>query len=200
MAISLATLKGLSMKQKVVATLLIGVILAAIFIYFIYLPKAEEMVRLSGEIEELSGRINVHRAKAARLDVEKREHELFLRQLAQLKEQLPPEAEVEVLLKQVSELGIRTGLDFKLWRPVEKIKGPEGLYTEIPINVEVGGSYHALGVFFDKISKLPRIVTVSNLTMSSPQVERERILIATIFVATAFASAAESAALPQAKQ
>ncbi|MFQ5781101.1 MAG: type 4a pilus biogenesis protein PilO, partial [Nitrospiria bacterium] len=71
-----------------------------------------------------------------------------------------------------------------------------GLYVEIPVNIEVAGGYHSLAVFFDKISKLSRIVNVSNIRMTSPKAERDNIVIQTSFSATAFASVEEGAAVP----
>jgi len=141
----------------------------------------------------LNNEINIHRTKVRRLDELKKENSDLQRQLAVLKEQLPPEAEVEILLKQVSELGGRTGLDFKLWQPVQKKPNSSGLYVEIPVNVEVAGGYHSLGAFFDKISKLPRIINVSNIRMGASKAQANRVFIQTSFSATAFASLDESA-------
>jgi type IV pilus assembly protein PilO len=79
-------------------------------------------------------------------------------------------------------------LDFKLWRPSERRPGASGLYTEIPVDVEVAGGYHAVASFFDRIGKLPRIVNVSGLKMTNPKVDKSRLMIQTTFRATAFAA------------
>jgi type IV pilus assembly protein PilO len=187
---------SLSNRQKYIALGSFAVILIGGWIWLIYLPKSDEIKALNGQIANLNNQIGINRTRVVRLAELKQENQLLETQLAELKEQLPPEAEVEVLLKQVSDLGIGTGLDIKLWKPAERKQNPEGLYTEIPVNVEVTGGYHALGAFFDKISKLPRIINVSGIRMANPKVERDKLAIQTSFVATAFAASAAAPAKP----
>ncbi|MFQ5950122.1 MAG: type 4a pilus biogenesis protein PilO [Nitrospiria bacterium] len=196
MEINLETLRNLTNTQKFVSLALIVVILVGAFVMLVSIPKNSEIDRLEGEIARLNNEINIHLIKVRKLVLLKKENMALKLQLTALKEQLPPEAEVEVLLKQISDLGGRTGLDFKLWRPAAKKKNPSGLYVEIPVNIEVAGGYHSLAVFFDKISKLSRIVNVSNIRMTSPKAERDNIVIQTSFSATAFASVEEGAAVP----
>lgn len=188
MAINLETIKSLSNKQKFVAIFLTITVFAGSFIWFVFIPKNEEIARSEREISTLSNEINVLRVKVRRLAQLKREDMILQRKLREMKEQLPSEAEIEFLLKQVSDLGGRSGLDFKLWRPGAKVKNASGLYIEIPVSIEVVGGYHSVGVFFDKISKLRRIINVSDIRMSSPKIERNRMMIQTTFSATAFAA------------
>lgn len=189
MAINLETIKSLSNKQKFVAIFLTIAVFAGSFIWFVFIPKNEEIAKTERTISTLSNEINVLRVKVRRLDQLKREDRILQRKLREMKEELPSEAEIEFLLKQVSDIGGRSGLDFKLWRPGPKVENASGLYTEIPVNIEVAGGFHSVGIFFDKISKLKRIINVSNIRMSSPTINRNRVMIQTSFSATAFASA-----------
>lgn len=188
MAIDLETIKSLSSKQKFVAIFLTIAVFAGSFIWFVFIPKNEAISRAERKISTLSNEINVLRVKVRRLDQLKREDMILQRKLREMKEQLPSEAEIERLLKQVSDIGGRSGLDFKLWRPGAKVENASGLYLEIPVSIEVAGGFHSVGVFFDRISKLKRIINVSNIKMSSPIIDRNRVMIQTRFVATAFAS------------
>jgi type IV pilus assembly protein PilO len=189
-------IKALSNRQKLIALGLLVFIVIGGWVWLIYLPKSDQIATLNEQVANLNNQIGINRTKVLRLAELKRENDQLQKQLAELKEQLPPEAEVEVFLKQVSELGIRTGLDIKLWKPAERKQSPEGLYTEIPVNVEVSGGYHALGAFFDKVSKLPRIINVSGIRMTNPKVDREKLLIQTSFVAIAFAASTSNPAPP----
>lgn len=197
MDIQLDTLKNLSNKQKLIAFSLFIAVTAGAFIWFVFIPKSDEIAKIEREISNLNEEINVHRVKVRRLDELKRENRALQRQLEEQKEQLPSEAEIEILLRQVSELGGRSGLDFKLWRPGPRKVNDSGLYMEIPVSVEVAGGYHSVGVFFDKISKLKRIINVSNIRMASPEMKSDRIEIQTHFSATAFASVEEEALAEQ---
>jgi len=181
-------IKNIPNQLRLVILALGIVIIVGMFIAFIYIPKNNEKSQLSGDIAKLENEINIYRVKVRRLEELKRENAELERQLAEKKEQLPQEAEVATLLKQISELGIRAGLDFRLWRPAERKENASGLYVEIPVNVEVAGGYHALGLFFDRVSKLPRIVNISNLRMTNAKVEKDKLSIQTSFVATAFAA------------
>jgi type IV pilus assembly protein PilO len=91
-----------------------------------------------------------------------------------------------MLLKQLSDLGIRLGLDIKLWKPGNQADDPSRLFVRMPVSVEVAGGYHTAAMFFDRINKLPRIINVSDLRMGSSRIEQDRVVIQTLFELTAF--------------
>lgn len=187
----LEKINSLPKYQKLIVGILIIVIILAVFFYFSYLPKKETIGSLQNEISKLQNEININMTKARRLEELKKENEELERQLTLKKYQLPPEAEVESLLKQVSELGLGVGLDFKLWRPSPKMVSPSGLYIEIPVDIEIVGHYHTVATFFDRVGKLSRIVNIKNIQMSNPRVVNDRVMLQTRFVATAFAAVEE---------
>jgi type IV pilus assembly protein PilO len=55
------------------------------------------------------------------------------------------------------------------------------------VDVEVAGGYHSVAMFFDRISKLRRIVNVVDIKMGSAKIDRNRVVIQTTFKAVAFA-------------
>ena len=61
----------------------------------------------------------------------------------------------------------------------------------MPVSVEVSGVYHTAGLFFDRINRLPRIITVSGLKMGSPKLEQGRIVSQTTFDLIAYAAPQE---------
>ena len=78
--------------------------------------------------------------------------------------QLPNKSEIEALLIEVNQAGLRRGLQFELFRPAqEQIKD---FYAELPIAVKINGTYHDFGAFAADIAKLPRIVTLNNLSIA----------------------------------
>ena len=90
------------------------------------------------------------------------------------------------LLKQISELGLKSGLEILLWKPQARKTDPQGLYVEIPVNVEVLTEYHELGVFYSHISRLPRLVNISDIKMKVDKKATGRINA--VFTARTFAS------------
>ncbi|HEW81318.1 MAG TPA: hypothetical protein ENH18_03005 [Nitrospirae bacterium] len=89
-------------------------------------------------------------------------------------------------------MGLRSGLDIILWKPEPRKTDPEGLYVEIPVNVEVMTNYHQLGVFFSHISRLQRLVNISDIMLD---VKNTRIYAK--FTARTFASAEPAAVAVQ---
>ena len=73
---------------------------------------------------------------------------------------LPERHETPGLLDDITFVGTTTGLDFvKLnWQPEIE----QEIYIELPIDIEVLGSYHEFGEFVSRIAGLPRIVTLHN--------------------------------------
>jgi type IV pilus assembly protein PilO len=77
---------------------------------------------------------------------------------------LPEKEEIPSLLAGISEAGKDAGLEFLLFQP--KGESPKEFYAEIPVDINVSGSYHQVAVFFDKVANLPRIVNIRNIKMS----------------------------------
>jgi len=204
-SMNLDVLRSISVIQK--AGLLLMVLAGMIvgFYYYVAEPKSTEIAGLQGEIGTLDGQIQTLTIKVKHLDELIAASKHLEIELAKKKERLPPEEEAVMLLKQVSDLGIRLGLDIKLWKPSPKSEDPSKLFVRMPVNVEVSGGYHTAALFFDRINALPRIVTVSGLKMGAPKFEKGRVVTQTVFDLVAYAApqevklAALAPAIPQKK-
>lgn len=183
------TLNALPIYQRWAIFVIALILYVAAFVWFIFLPKQEQLVDLKQKIETFEQEVRVQQEKADRLAVLLEEKKIADQQLATLQKELPLEAEAVALLKQIAELGVKSGLDFKLWRPTASRPAPSGLYIEYPVDVEIAGGYHALAGFFDQIGHLQRIVNVTNLKMGSGKATQSEVVIQTSFTATAFAAA-----------
>jgi len=181
-------------KLAIVSMVLIGI--AALFYYYIENPQQEVLTQLTAEIGRLDQDIQINKAKTRSLEDLKRVNAELEQQLAKNQEQLPPEDEAATLLKQISDLGIRIGLNFKLWKPGARAEDSSKLFVRMPVDVEMNGGYHTLALFFDRISKLPRIINVSKIKMGGGKTERGRVSIQTTFELTAFASPRTASGTP----
>jgi len=83
------------------------------------------------------------------------------RKLRDALRQLPDSKELPVLLTDITSLGKNAGLDFKGFRPKNEVN--KGFYAEVPIDIEFTGRFHDVAMFFDEVSRLPRIVNVGEL-------------------------------------
>ena len=188
-------IKSLPMLYQGLIAAVLPILFIALFIFFIFMPKNEQLAALNKNIEKLDKDIAISESKIMKLDDLIAENKMLQAKLATLKEQLPEEKEVSVLLKQISELGQTSGLEILLWKPQNKQTEPSGLYVEIPVNVEVLAEYHKLGDFYSHISRLPRLVNISDIkliadTKSAKGTPGSGLINAT-FTARTFASASQ---------
>lgn len=186
---SINKLKNLPKYVQILISTVPSVILILLFIILVLLPRNDELQALNTKKTQLDREIASSITKIKRLDILIEENKLLKKKLARLKEQLPEEKEVSILLKQISELGLRSGLEILLWKPEARKTDPEGLYVEIPVKVEVMAEYHMLGVFFSHISRLPRLVNISDISLShQSRIKNNKGTINATFTARTFAS------------
>jgi type IV pilus assembly protein PilO len=185
--ININKIKSLPAHLQIIIAAVPSIFLITMFVFLIYSPKNKEVKNLKAKMIQLDKDITAGEAKIKRLDSLIAENALLKKKLSRLKEQLPEEKEVSELLKQISELGLRSGLEILLWKPEARKTQPEGLYVEIPVRVEVLAEYHRLGDFFSHISRLPRLVNISDIDLRKDLKGVEGIINAK-FTARTFAS------------
>jgi type IV pilus assembly protein PilO len=154
-------------------------LLGVAYWYVVYQPRAEEIARLDAQIVQQRRTLEKHRKIAATYDEFKAKVKELEQQLRVALVQLPKRREIPDLIRQISDLGMRTGLQISLLRP--QPEQPQEFYAAVPITVKVVGSYHAVGQFFDDLGRLPRIVSVSNVQMSMNAKALETQCLATTF-------------------
>lgn len=201
-AISLDGLRSIPTGQKIA---LLGLLVAAIlvgFYFYVVDPKTIELEAVQGQVAQLDTEIQNLTLKVKHLDELVAANKQLEIELAAKKERLPPEEEAVMLLKQVSDLGLRLGLDVRLWKPGTQSEDPSKLFIRMPINVEVAGGYHTAAIFFDRISKLSRIVTVQDVRIGAARIDQGRVVTQTVFDLVAYAAPGEkkaAAPVPAAK-
>lgn len=94
------------------------------------------------------------------------------RQLASLKQQLdierrivPDEKEVDGFMRMMDAEASKAGIEIR--RYTSKPPAQKDFYTEVPFEMELDGPYYSMLSFFDRVGKLERIVSVSNLLVST---------------------------------
>lgn len=147
-------------------TVLLGLLLVILLAgwWFLWSDQLIELETKQHEEETLKQQYLEKKRQAVNLD-------LYIQQLAEidrsfgaLLKQLPNKSEIEALLIEVNQAGLGRGLQFELFRPgQEQIKD---FYAELPIVVKINGSYHDFGAFAADIAKLPRIVTLNNISIA----------------------------------
>ncbi|MBW1636391.1 MAG: type 4a pilus biogenesis protein PilO [Deltaproteobacteria bacterium] len=162
-------------KVKVAIVFLLVLIPVVIFYFTFYQPNAKKTHSLETQITSVQKKLREVKAKAANLARFEEELKVAQTEFYEKAALLPNEKEIPQLLKDISSLGRTAGLDFLTFKPLADV--PKDFYSEIPISINVRGPYHNMGFFFDQVSKLERIVTVSNVKMSSPKKEAGEMVL-----------------------
>ncbi len=189
--ISFEFLRTIPIVQKVLFLILLMVGIPAIFYYTIWDEKNTAIQALEGEIAKQDTDIQALTVKSKHLEELIAANKQLELALAKKKESLPPEEEATQLLKQLSDMGVRLGLEIRLWKPGTRSEDASKLFVRLPFNIELAGGYHTAAIFFDRINNLPRIVSVSGLKMGGTKVEQDRVVIQTTFDLTAFVAPPE---------
>ncbi|MGQ9777107.1 MAG: type 4a pilus biogenesis protein PilO [Thermodesulfobacteriota bacterium] len=164
MALTIDSILKLPTSKKVL--ILVGIIgvIVALYAYLFFVPFQNEKEVLRKELNKLMKELNEGKMIARDLEKFKKQVEKLNSQLSDALTQLPNEKEIPEMLKNISRLGRESNLEFTLFKP--KPEEPQQFYAKVPIDLVVIGSYHETGTFFDKISKLPRIINVVDFNMS----------------------------------
>jgi type IV pilus assembly protein PilO len=149
-------------------------LLAGAFVFLIYMPKSEEISKTNEEIVGLEQKVNQARIRARNLDKFETEQAQVDAQFKDALRLLPNQREIPSLLRSITQLGSDSNLEFRLFSP--KQERPKDFYLEIPVSVEVSGSYHDVAMFFDKVGRLERIVNIFGVSMN-PIKDRSTTLV-----------------------
>ena len=163
-----------------------GVAIVALYAYFLIMPLWEEKGRSEDKLRKVQSDLQQKQLIAANRPKLDAEIKALEKQLDEALVRLPEEKDIPRLLTQINTLGQQNGLEFLLFRPGTPAK--KGFYAEVPIDIRVEGQFHSLGGFLDRVSKLERIVTVSDIKISplSGQTQRTDRSIAADLKATTY--------------
>lgn len=162
---------------RIAAIPLVAILVLGGYTWLFIQPARTELETARTKERELERKVSEVRAIVANLAGFQQEIADLEVKLKQALRQLPDSKELPGLLTDVTSLGKDAGLEFKSFRPQEEIS--RDFYAEVPIQIEFSGDYHDIARFFDKVSKLPRIVNVSQLNMeiASQDAETTRLRV-----------------------
>lgn len=148
--------------------ILLGVVgavaIAAAGWFLLLSPVQARIAQLTARNAALHAELVTHRAQVAELARFRRELAELENTLVALKEKLPTDRETPALYRAVSDAAHQAGLGVSLFQPRESKS--KDYVNEIPISVIAEGGYHQLGEFFERVSRLPRVVTVGELKVT----------------------------------
>jgi type IV pilus assembly protein PilO len=148
-------------------SILVAILIFGGFYWFWYADKREEQVQKETRLADLQKQIRALEATANKLPEFQREVQALEARLEVLKRILPPEKEMPDLMRRLQYLAAQSSLAIKSFTPGAPVQ--KDFYQEVPISLNFEGTYHNLGAFLDRISRMSRLVNMGNLKIKAQQ-------------------------------
>ena len=165
----LEKLLKLPLYQRVAILAVLVVLLVGAFTWVALLPEYEKIGEMDQELSRLEADLVQKQRIANNLPKFKAEFLKLEEQLKTALTQLPNKKEIPSLLTNLATIARDNGLDVVSFSPRGEVS--KGFYAEVPGSVDLVGTYHQIAEFAQAVSKLSRIVNLSDLELSSPKVE-----------------------------
>lgn len=153
------------MPQKLVAGIMGLLIIVGVAYVALLQPQIAVVDQLRPELAALQREVAQNRTILADLMKFRREVAELEARLNTLKDRLPSEREMPTLYRTLSDAAAASGLGMSLFQP--RPVTTHEVYTEIPISVTGEAGYHQVGEFLEKVARFPRVVTVSEMKMTT---------------------------------
>lgn len=173
----LEQLSKYSTSQKTAGAMVIYLLVASVLWFAFIQPKKEAILQAQTRNSKLVTERNENRDIAENRERWERRVEVLNEELAKAIKELPNEREIPELLRRISSIGKKIGLEFLLFQPLPEV--PREFYADVPVKLKIEGSFHEVATFFDRIGKLNRIVNIRDISMSSPFSRSGKIILTT---------------------
>ncbi len=150
------------------------------YVQDVHVVQAAEQVKL----DRLRADIAKGSATARQLPQFRQEVGQLEARLDSLRAVLPEEKDVGDLLRRIQTLATQSNLQIKGFKPAPIVT--RQMHAEWPINLELDGTYHNLGVFFDRVSKFSRIINLGAVRIKAKDKPAPGSTIDVLCTATTF--------------
>jgi type IV pilus assembly protein PilO len=180
----LDTIRDWPIAQKIGAAVGLVVLVFTLDWLYLYSPKGEQLAQMHADLETQQQTLEEKRVKVnARAEEEKRIRDLQA-DVKRAEARLPEGREIADLLSNIAASARAVGLDLTLFR--QKPEAYSEFYADVPVQMEMRGTYHELAAFMDRVKRLDRIVNVGDITLRKPRVEGDVVLLDASCTATTF--------------
>jgi type IV pilus assembly protein PilO len=181
MDLSLNKLPWYAQAGAFVAIAICGV---AAFYYWYATPVIARQAEQQARLDALRVDIRKGMAVAGQLPQFQAQVAELQKRLDGLRAVLPEEKDFGDLLRSLQTLAVQSNLTLRLFTPAPVVT--KQMHVEWPINVELDGTYHNLGMFFDRISRFSRIINIGGVAIRAKDKPDPNSSVQVAFVATTF--------------
>ena len=136
----------------------------ALIYFFVWQDQMPVLQQRQDDEQKLRTEYRAKHQQAVNLGLYKQQLADIERSFGALLRQLPSKTEVPNLLVDISQTGLASALEEKLFQPGQEVK--KDFYAELPIKIQLTGTYHEFGEFVSGIAALPRIVTLHDIQIT----------------------------------
>ena len=170
--------------QKVAGLAIALIAVCVIDWQYFYGPRQRDLSSLQQQAATKRGDLDSKRGKTnARAQAEKELRDLTA-ELRRAQARLPDQREIADLLSNVAASGRQAGLDITLFRQKPEIY--HDFHAEVPVEMQMRGTYHDVALFLDRVKRLDRIVNVTDIQLKKPRIEGDRVVLDAACTATTF--------------
>jgi len=163
---------------------LIAALICGGFYYFWYSEALEQQRQKETRLADLQKQIRALEATANRLPEFQREVQALEARLETLKRILPPEKEMPDLMRRIQYLAAQSSLSIRKFNPAAVIN--KDFYQEVPVSIDVEGTYHNMGAFLDRVSRMSRLVNMSDVKIKAQATQTLNNTVAVTSTATTY--------------
>lgn len=161
----MAKLDDMSLAAKVGILLVVALLVGVGFYFWPLGAIYEDINRLRAEVADKqaeNARLEQYVPKLAQLDKQLAELE---QQLVEEKKIVPDDKEADKFITELHDTAAAAGIEIRRYTAMPTAN--HDFYTEVPFQIDIDGPYFSVLNFFDRISKLERIINIGNLQMSN---------------------------------
>ncbi len=169
---------------QVGAFLAVAITLFLVFRFLYVGPQLEAQAEKQVDLDEKRSEVAQAEQDAIELAAFQAEADDLNDQLTALSAVLPEQQEVAGLLRRLQTLAVQSNLTLRAFQPQAAVT--QEMHSEWPIRLQLDGTYHNLGMFFDRVSKFSRIINISDVVIRAKEPPELNLTITAECTATTF--------------
>ncbi len=171
-------------QQNLVLYIVISAILAGLFFFVYYLPRAAQLSVVKESRLTIEAEVANLRQKKREMDRIEQDLKTLQVILKDLEAIIPEKREISDILAQFQQLAFDSRLNITKFTPRGEV--PKEFYSEWPIPIEITGNYNNLGVFFDRLSRFSRLFTIERFSIKALSKQTEMSTISASFTSKTY--------------
>ncbi len=170
--------------QKIGGLAIVVIAIAVLDWQYFYGPQQRDLADLQSQVTAKHADLDNKRGKTnARAQAERELRDLTA-ELKRAQARLPDQREIADLLSSVAASGRAAGLDIVLFRQKPEIY--HDFHAEVPVEMQMRGTFHDVVLFLDRVKRLDRIVNVADIQLKKPRIEGDKVVLDAACTATTF--------------